>query len=80
MWTMPVKPQTVTQRGTQLLAALEGSGWMSRAQLAHATGKRALSLHDRMLLERMIDAGLIEKRQRSSNTPVGIAFDYRRKE
>jgi predicted transcriptional regulator len=68
----------LTERANQLLEALKSSGnWMSRAQLAKATGKNLLSPHDKDLLERLIASGLIEKRQRSSVTPVGIAYDYR---
>lgn len=67
-----------TKRGEILLTALRNNGgWMSRAQLAKATGKNQLSPHDWQLLERLIDAGAIEKRERESNTPVGVAYEYR---
>jgi hypothetical protein len=70
----------ITGRANLLLNAMkETQNWMSRAQLAHATGKRNLSPHDIMLLDRLIEYGIIEKRERESNTPVGIAFDYRLK-
>lgn len=72
----------ITERALQLLDALrtDRGVWMTRAELARATGKSRLSPHDVMLLERLIEARLIEKRQRESNTPVGIAYDYRAKE
>jgi predicted transcriptional regulator len=68
----------ITLRASKLLDVLKkNGGWMSRAQIAHETGKRVLSPHDKELLERLIQVGLVEKHQRESNTPVGIAFEYR---
>lgn len=69
----------LTARARELLDALTKAPgeWVSRAQLARATGKNRLSPHDLALLERMAQGGLIEIRQRDSNTPIKIAFDYR---
>lgn len=71
----------ITDRARELLAALKAQdgAWVTRSELARATGKNRLSPHDVDLLERLIEAGLIEKLQRKSNTPVGIAYDYRAK-
>lgn len=70
--------EQITDRARELLAALRAEGvWMSRADLARATGKNRLSPHDVALLDRLASAGLIEKRRRESNTPVGIAYDYK---
>lgn len=69
----------LTERARELLDALKKTPgeWVSRAQLARDTGKNRLSPHDLALLERMGQGGLIEIRQRDSNTPIKIAFDYR---
>ena len=71
----------ITVRALELLDALKAHRgvWMTRAELARATNKNRLSPHDVDLLDRLVDAGLIEKRRRDSNTPVGIAYDYRAK-
>lgn len=67
-----------TERARELFAVLDvRREWVSRAQLARGSGKNRLSPHDVDLLDEMEAAGLIEKRQRASNTPVGIAYDYR---
>lgn len=72
------KPNTITGRAKELLTALQANGdWMSRAELGRASGKHRLSPHDVMLLQRLIDAGHVQIRQRASNTPVGTAYDYR---
>lgn len=80
MLMAPEQQDTITGRGRQLLDALKEKGdWMSRAELARATDKNRLSPHDLTLLERLIVAGMVERRQRGSNTPIGIAFEYRAK-
>lgn len=71
-------PEVITGRGQQLLDAIRAKGdWISRAELGRASGKRRLSPHDLVLLDRMVNAGLLEKRERASNTPIGTAFEYR---
>jgi DNA-binding IclR family transcriptional regulator len=71
---------SLTGRALEMLDALRQSGeWMSRAQIAHASGKKALIPYDKELLERMVEGGFLEKRQRASNTPVGIAYEYKAK-
>lgn len=81
MVAMPDSAQIVTIRGRELLEVIRSNGdWISRAQLAHATGKSRLSPHDAALLDRMVAAGLIEVRERFSNTPIGKAYEYKIKE
>jgi len=68
----------LTDRARDLLRAIRvPTGWISRTELAKATGKNRISPHDVQLLERMCASGLIEMRQRKSNTPIGIAYEYR---
>jgi len=76
----PEHAGALTYRGKELLEGLrKGGGWMSRIQLARASGKNILSPHDKILLERLIEAGYVEIRERKSNTPVGMAYEYRAK-
>lgn len=78
MYSPTEAPTALTQRGQELLDALRVNGaWMSRAEIARATRKNRISPHDVMLLERLVEAGYVEKRQRTSITPIGIAFEYR---
>lgn len=66
----------ISGRGGQLLAAMRKTGaWMSRAELAEATGKAALSPNDRNWLDRLETDGLIERRQRSKPEAV-IGYEY----
>jgi hypothetical protein len=71
--------QEITDRARALLEALQrGNKWMSRAELANATGKAGrLSPHDFLLLDRLAQKGLIEVRKQESKAPVGERFEYR---
>jgi hypothetical protein len=70
----------ITGRAQELLNVLISAGpgrWVSRAELAKSTGKNRLSPHDILLLNRLVEAGRIERQERKSNTPVGTAYEYR---
>lgn len=70
--------QVITQRGAQILDALRASGaWMTRAQLAGATGKNWLSPNDLNQLERMAAAGLLDIRQRPTERGPVPRWEYR---
>lgn len=70
--------QTVTRRGAQMLNALRANGdWMTRAQLAHATGKNWMTPNDLNQLERMAAAGLIEISQQALERGPQARYVYR---
>ena len=70
----------VTGRALEMLEALRSSGeWMSRVQVARASGKKRLIPYDVELLQQMVEKGLLEIRQRESATPIGIAYEYKAK-
>lgn len=69
---------TIAGRGAALLHALHNSGeWMTRADLAAATGKRSLSPNDRNWLERFEREGLIEVDTRPVVGPAQHEYLYR---
>lgn len=76
--TMAMDKPGLTERAYELLTALRMvGGWLSRSQLAKiAGGKKTLSPHDVNLLQRLIDEGFVEIRQRPSRVPGRIAYDY----
>lgn len=58
-----------TDKRAQVLAILRGhDGWMDRTEIAAALGKKALNPSEKLLLERLADAGEIER----DNQIVGI--------
>jgi hypothetical protein len=69
----------LTRRQRELLQVIAGAGgWMSRAAIAHAGGRRPpLSHNDLINLERLIAAGLIEHRQADIDIPPGYRHEYR---
>ena len=68
-------------RGRQLLDAIGAKDdWISRVELGQATGNNHLSSSDSRLLDRMVNANLLEMRARLRNKQMGIAFEYRVKE
>lgn len=74
--------EQIVGRGVELLNALRGKpgAWLTRAELAEATGKRALSPNDRNWLERLERAGLIEVQERRKPESVrGAEYIYRAK-
>ena len=73
-----MEKQALTLRGAQLLAAVRAHGdWIGRADLARATGKNQLSPHDRLLLDRMHAAGLIEVRETEMGRTKRVMYEYR---
>lgn len=65
-------------RGAALVNALsKNGGWMTRAELAAATGKNQLSPNDINWLERLSRDGVIEVDQRTIPGPVGFEYIYR---
>ncbi len=70
----------ISARARKMLVAIQASGeWMSRVQVARASGKKRLIPYDVDLLQQMVEKGLIEIRQRASATPIGIAYEYKAK-
>lgn len=65
--------ENLTDRAMELLSAIrEHGGWVTRAELAEATGKTRLSPHDRNLLEDLESSGLIELDEQ----PAGISTKF----
>jgi len=63
----------LTGRASDLLKAIkEHGGWITRAELASATGKTRLSPHDRNLLDDLCSSGLIELDEQ----PAGISTKF----
>lgn len=63
----------LTGRAKELLIAIREHGdWISRAELAQATGKVRLSPHDRNLLEDLTASGFI----RQDEKPAGISTKF----
>jgi len=75
--------EKLSDRAITLLTALRDKregypyGWLSRADLAHETGKNRLSPHDIILLDRMEQSGHIESEIQTSNAPSGWLWRYR---
>ena len=71
----------VTGRGADLLAAIRArrGEWLTRVDLAEATGKRQLSPNDRHWLDTLEHEGLIEIDRRAIDAPVGFEWIYRAK-
>lgn len=63
----------LTERANELLSAIRSHGdWITRAELAAATGKARLSPHDRNLLDELVSNGLIEQ----DELPAGISTKF----
>lgn len=70
-----------TGRRAAILTALRDKGdWMTRDELATATGKRTLSPNDRNHLDDMEREGVIEVQQRPIKSPLGYELRYRVKQ
>lgn len=69
-----------SQRAQKLRNVLDlNGGWMSRLDIAKATGKTRVMPHDVNLLEQMVADGILEKQQRSVERSgiTDVAHDYR---
>lgn len=65
-------------RAAELLAAIRATGgWINRAKLAEATGKRILSPNDRHHLESLEREGEIESMKQKADNPQGFEWVYR---
>jgi DNA-binding IclR family transcriptional regulator len=65
--------ERLTERAEELLTAIREAGdWVTRSDIAEATGKNRLSPHDRQLLDTLADSGYIEREER----PAGISMKY----
>lgn len=63
----------LTERAHELLEAIRNAGnWIDRTELAQATNKASLSPHDRILLDTMVNEGLIIVDEQ----PAGISKKY----
>ena len=68
----------LTARATAMLTAMRANeGFMTRNELADATGKRHISPNDMMLLGKLSSAGLIDIETRAGSGPKGVFFVYR---
>lgn len=74
---MQTMTETIGRRAALLAALRENGDWMTRDQLATATGKRILSPNDRNHLDELEREGVIEVRQRSIKSPRGYELQYR---
>lgn len=69
----------MTERRAALFSVLRGNAgqWMTRTELAAATGKTRLSPNDVHHLEDLAREGLIEARQETIKSPLGYEWQYR---
>lgn len=73
--------KVLAKRAGELLAAIRATeGWISRAKLADATGKRILSPNDRNHLITLERAGEIESMKQPAANPQGYEWVYRVKQ
>jgi hypothetical protein len=77
---MQTMTESIGRRAALLTALRENGDWMTRDQLATATGKRILSPNDRTHLDNMEREGEIEVTQRSIKSPRGYELLYRVKQ
>jgi hypothetical protein len=68
----------LTPQAELLLNALrEANDWINRSELARRTEKSALNKWDMVLLDKLVDAGLIETRQIPRQGPITYEWQYR---
>ena len=78
MTSQPTDPAPLTPQAQQLLELMcEASDWINRSQLARLSGKTALNKWDLVLLERLVEAGLIEAKQIPRHGPIEYEWRYR---
>ena len=68
----------LTERGQAMLEIISrGISWTTRQMIADELGKRSLSPHDRELLDRMVESGLIESTKIEVDDAPMSAYGYR---
>jgi hypothetical protein len=68
----------LTPQAQQILDLLrEVEDWINRSRLAKLAGKSALNKWDLVLLDRLVEAGLVEARQIPRHGPIGYEWQYR---
>jgi hypothetical protein len=68
---------SLTPQAQQLLDLVrEAQGWVNRTTLARRTGKSSLNKWDLVLLDRLVESGLIEARQIPRHGPIGYEWQY----
>ncbi len=78
MTSQPPDSTPLTPQAQQLLDLVrEAEGWVNRTKLARRTGKSSLNKWDLVLLDRLVEAGLIEARQIPRHGPIGYEWQYR---
>ena len=71
-------PIPLTPQGQQLLDLLHEIGdWVNRTELARRVAKSALNKWDLVLLNKLVDAGMVEARQIPRHGPIGYEWQYR---
>jgi DNA-binding HxlR family transcriptional regulator len=78
MASEPPDSNELTPQGQMLLDALRKTdAWVNRSAIAKIAGKSALNKWDLVLLERLVEAGLIETKQIPRHGPIGYEWQYR---
>jgi DNA-binding HxlR family transcriptional regulator len=78
MTSQPPDSIELTPQGQILLDALREAGdWVNRSAIAKIAGKSALNKWDLVLLERLVEVGLIETKQIPRHGPIGYEWRYR---
>lgn len=76
--SQPPNSTPLTPQAWQLLDLVrEAGGWVNRTKLARRTGKSSLNKWDLVLLDRLVEAGLIEAHQIPRHGPIGYEWQYR---
>lgn len=69
---------SLTPQAQHLLDVLRAAeGWVNRTELARLAQKTALNKWDFVLLEKLTEAELIERRQVPRHGPIGYEWQYR---
>ena len=78
MTSQPTDPAPLTPQAQQLLELMrEANDWINRSRLARLSGKTALNKWDLVLLERLVETGLIEAKQIPRHGPIAYEWRYR---
>jgi hypothetical protein len=72
---------SLSDRAILILAILrEQQTWLTRAQIAHALGRRRLNQQDFVALGELSGSGQIEVRSVETSAPIGRREEYKAKE